>query len=173
MTEGGSAVGAAEVSGVLVASRFAWRYLDAGEAAELWDELLDWVGWLRFRYQLESRVKPCWFRHGAVVEELTALMVAHSAVYFTDTEQRGQCREDLTAWHTQWLWPVVDRLNKVSDFSGCGAAGCKHEPKPQSTLGGLSEFVAADLAVRSHTTFTLAPEPRGATKSTTPSSRHR
>lgn len=131
-----------------VPCRFAWRYLDAEEASQLWDELVDWVGWWRYRYQLESRVKACWFQHGAVVEELTALMVAHTAVYVTEAKARAQYREDLTAWHTHWMLPIVERLNRISDFSGCGPDGCKHEPKQQPTLRSITEFIAADLAAR-------------------------
>ncbi len=45
----------ADDSAVLVSSRFARRYLDAGEASQLFDELVDWVAWWRDRYHLHRR----------------------------------------------------------------------------------------------------------------------
>ena len=51
-----------------------WRRLEAQEAADVLAELTLWVGWLVERYSLDHRVvPPCWVRHDALLEVLTAL----------------------------------------------------------------------------------------------------
>ena len=51
-----------------------WSDLSAGEAFDTWTDLAGWVTWLVRRFRLRPReVPPCWFRHAAVIEELTAL----------------------------------------------------------------------------------------------------
>jgi hypothetical protein len=51
-----------------------WRWLTADAAAEEWRALRDWVDWLVGRYSIDHRVvPPCWYRHGVLVEELSAL----------------------------------------------------------------------------------------------------
>ncbi|KAA8877334.1 hypothetical protein F3087_45000 [Nocardia colli] len=125
--------------------RYSWRHLDRGEAAALWQELLDWVDWLRNTYQLGSRIPSCWFRHDSVREELTALMGAHAAAYYCERESTELPREDMTAWHTQWLWPTVERLTKISDFSACQPHHCRYTRQPQPTHDGLAEYVTDHL----------------------------
>ncbi|MEV6558294.1 hypothetical protein AB0M22_21455 [Nocardia sp. NPDC051756] len=125
--------------------RYSWRHLDQKDAATLWEELIDWVGWLRHTYQLGSRVPSCWFQHDGVREELTALMAAHTAAYRCEQEATELPREDPTAWHTQWLWPTVERLTKISDFSACQPNHCRYTRQPQPTQAGLAEYIAADL----------------------------
>jgi hypothetical protein len=54
-----------------------WRTLDDADAPEIWTDLRDWVIWFTHRYNLASRkIPPCWFKHGALVEELSALHTA-------------------------------------------------------------------------------------------------
>ena len=44
--------------------------------------LRDWVEWFTVRYDVPVSVVPnCWWRHGALVEELSALHVAHLAAF--------------------------------------------------------------------------------------------
>lgn len=100
-------------------TRFAWRYLDSDDAARLWDEVTDWVWWLRDRYELTDRVPRCWYRHGPVVEEFTALMAAWTEAY---SSGRG-----MSAWHSSDLWPLMDRLESISGFEQCQADGCSHD----------------------------------------------
>ncbi|WP_322544553.1 DUF4913 domain-containing protein [Rhodococcoides fascians] len=128
----------------LVPSRFTWRYLDAEQARALWSELIDWTTWLRERYELGTKIPPCWYRHDPVVEELSALMAA-----WTDAYYRGdECRDDLTAWHTQWFRPLMARIRDISDFDSCTHDRCAHRPLPPATLAGIEEFVDADVDAR-------------------------
>lgn len=130
------------------ACRFSWADLDTDAAAELWRELADWVDWLRHRYQLGSRIPTCWYRHGSAVETLTALMAAHHAAYLPGPDQRDTPREDLIAWHQQWLWPAIEQLTRISDFSSCGPGRCGYRTQPQPTHPGFEDFVHNDLADR-------------------------
>lgn len=126
-------------------SRFTWRYLDAEQARALWSELIDWTTWLRERYELGTKIPPCWYRHDPVVEELTALMAA-----WTDAYYRGDdYRDDLTAWHTQWFRPLMARIRDISDFDSCTHGRCAHRPLPPATLAGIEEFVDGDVDARS------------------------
>ncbi|WP_280405114.1 hypothetical protein [Nocardia brasiliensis] len=140
-----SAPGAKKIAAQHYPCRYSWRHLDPAAAAELWRELIDWVGWLRATYQLGSRVPGCWFQHDCVREELTALMAAHTAAYWCNDETAELPSEDQAAWHNQWLWPTVERLTKVSDFSGCQPKSCRYTLQPQPTLDGLAEYIATDL----------------------------
>lgn len=54
-----------------------WRTLADERAPEAWGELAGFVDWLTRRYQIPARkIPPCWWRHGALVEELSALCTA-------------------------------------------------------------------------------------------------
>lgn len=131
----------------LVPSRFTWRYLDAEQARTLWSELIDWTTWLRERYELGTKIPPCWYRHDPVVEELSALMAAWTDAYYRGDEYR----DDLTAWHTQWFRPLMARIRDISDFDSCTHDRCAHRPLPSATLAGIEEFVDADVDARPDT----------------------
>lgn len=54
-----------------------WRDLPESEAAEAWATLRSFVDWLIVRYDIsEATIPRCWWQHGAVVEELSALRSA-------------------------------------------------------------------------------------------------
>ncbi|MGB3773108.1 MAG: hypothetical protein WBA00_18380 [Rhodococcus sp. (in: high G+C Gram-positive bacteria)] len=99
--------------------QFSWRYLDADASARLWDEVTDWVWWLRDRYELGETIPRCWYRHGAVMEEFTALMADWKRAYSTG--------EGMSDWHSRGLWPLMDRLEQIAGFEQCVADGCSHE----------------------------------------------
>lgn len=134
-----------QVASRIQPSRYDWRALDRRGAAQLWAELLDWVNWLRHRYQLGSRIPACWYRHEAVVEELTALMAAHTAAYWCEPDGVELPREDMTAWHTQWLWPAIERLTRISDFSACRPHHCRYENHPQPVHASVEDFITTDI----------------------------
>ncbi|NEN07652.1 hypothetical protein G3T36_17490 [Diaminobutyricibacter tongyongensis] len=63
--------------GMLGISVINWRALTKDEAPEIWTELGEWVDWFIRRYNLPTRkIPPCWYKHGALVEELSALHAA-------------------------------------------------------------------------------------------------
>ena len=52
-----------------------WPVIDGEAAYVAWSGLDTWVRWCARRYALDQRtIPPCWWRHGALVEELTALV---------------------------------------------------------------------------------------------------
>jgi hypothetical protein len=120
-------------------SKFTWRYLEDEELARLWDELTDWVWWLRDRYELEAELPSCWFRHGPVVEELTAAMSAWTAAY-TD----GGDGSTLSTWHSQTLWPLVDRLGHTRYFRGCSTDSCSHSSGLMHAPDGTEALMTVD-----------------------------
>lgn len=59
-----------------------WATLDDAAADAALNALGGWVSWVTRRYALDQRiVPPCWHRHGALVEELSALRTGWQAAY--------------------------------------------------------------------------------------------
>jgi len=75
-----------------------WRGLDSGGAGDLWDELVAWVCWLVRRYGLSEEVPACWWAHGAMVEELTALRAAWVAAF----EEPSATMDAPLGWHERF-----------------------------------------------------------------------
>ena len=64
-------------SGMLGVAVVNWRTLEDGDAPQAWTDLRYWVTWFTRRYNLPARkIPPCWYQHGALVEELSALHTA-------------------------------------------------------------------------------------------------
>lgn len=59
-----------------------WRTL-RGETIHLeWEALRSFVEWFTFRYEISHSVVPvCWWKHGPLVEELSALLTAHTVSF--------------------------------------------------------------------------------------------
>ena len=70
-----------------------WPFLDADKETEQLAELTNWVDWLRWRFALDHRTLPdCWAKHGAIVEELSALFTAWQASYAFSNDGGSACR---------------------------------------------------------------------------------
>ena len=90
-----------------------WAALDSGDAAEQWGLLVDWTDWLRDRYQLHERVPSCWYVHGPLVEELSALRTAWVGAFLDpQAELDAPIR-----WH-EVLDQTLERVREW-DRSGC------------------------------------------------------
>ena len=89
-----------------------------GEPVEL-DVLAEWVNSLQVRYATESDwLRPCWWRHGLVVEELAALREAWLAVY--DASEQTD-RATRLRWHED-AEKCRERIRRtISIGSGCSA----------------------------------------------------
>ena len=88
-----------------------WNKLTPDEHAVLWPQFVDWVIWMADRYQLTNAQVPraCWYRHGAVVEELTALWTSHGSAYAADDAGGGAA---------PYLWQdalarAIERINRL------------------------------------------------------------
>ena len=100
-----------------------WRHLPAEEAREAWTALREWVEWVTVRYHLPISVIPnCWWKHGALVEELSALHVMHQASFDPNDTGFGPI-----GWH-EHLALSHTRLQRA----GAGCTSRHHELKPRS-----------------------------------------
>lgn len=121
-----------------------WAALDAQHAAEQWATLTDWTAWLRDRYQLHEAVPACWYAHGPLVEELSALRSAWVGSYLNPDAQPG----DGTAWHGL----LDDALQRIKNWDRTGCADGTHRPNqplPDDTDHHHREqTIHADLAGR-------------------------
>jgi hypothetical protein len=121
-----------------------WAALDVGQAAEQWSLLVDWTDWLRDRYQLHERIPACWYAHGPLTEELSALRTAWIGAYL-DPQTR---LEQPASWHQQ-LDATLERI-RGWDRSGC--ADGTH--RPAQPLGDDTDHshrertIHADLTAR-------------------------
>ncbi|WP_445517309.1 hypothetical protein [Streptomyces sp. NEAU-174] len=79
----GSADGGEEEEERMAGAPVCWDDLSAVQRAKLWPEFVAWVIWLADRKELTNDQLPrqCWWKHGAVVDELTALWTSHESAY--------------------------------------------------------------------------------------------
>lgn len=91
-----------------------WPVLTASESQEQLDALTDWTRWLADRYALDHRtVPPCWSRHGALLEELSALRTAWLTAYAVTSA--GDAPLD---WHAHFA-AARQRLADWVSRTGC------------------------------------------------------
>ena len=95
-----------------------WRTLTPDQAPEAWAKLHEWVTWLCGRYGVENTIVPdCWWRHGSLVEELSALHSAWLASFDETDSGYGPI-----GWHERWAI-AKERLRK--NYSGACLNGHK------------------------------------------------
>lgn len=141
-------------------SRFCWDTLDREAAQHLWAELVDWVGWLRVRYELPTEIPGCWYRHTRMVEELTAVMTAHRAAYDTANTADGDVHywSGMAAWHTQYLRPFLAHLGDFG-VAGCTPQECTAHARTVQTYRDIVDWIDADVDARRPRPTNPAPEP--------------
>ena len=100
-----------------------WRHLSPEQANAEWTALREWVEWFTVRYNVAVSVVPgCWWKHGALVEELSALHVAHLAAFDDSDTGLGPI-----VWHER-LALARTRLQ----HAGAGCSSGHFELKPRS-----------------------------------------
>ncbi|WP_417564151.1 hypothetical protein [Microbacterium sp.] len=108
-----------------------WRTLKDAQAPAAWNSLRAWVEWFTIRYRISESVVPaCWFKHGQLVEELSALHTAHTAAFDPSDAGFGPI-----GWHER-LSLAIPRLSKA--YSG-GCARGHDEPKPRAWVNVVDE----------------------------------
>jgi hypothetical protein len=97
-----------------------WHSLTRREAADAWKALTSFVDWLVDRYHLEDTLPGCWYRHGALVDELDALRATWIAAYLNPN--------GLPTDAAAWLELLARALTRIRDWDryGC-AAGTHHD----------------------------------------------
>jgi hypothetical protein len=102
--------------------RWCWREARPATTETMWQELTAWVDWLNSRYVLDEQIPPCWTRHGAMIEELTALYAGWNAAYI-DIDARGF---DPLAWHEA----LARTLSRVREWNRQGCRSDAHREDP-------------------------------------------
>jgi hypothetical protein len=90
-----------------------WDTMDRAQATLTWLWLINWVGWLTGRYQLDEEIPPCWPRHAALIEELTALCAAWHLAYDGEANPDAPMR-----WH-EALARTRTRLRDWDETTRC------------------------------------------------------
>jgi hypothetical protein len=122
-----------------------WPTLPAWDAANSWAELRDWVEDLVDRFSLDTRaVPPCWYRHNAHVEALSALQ-DYERMAFHPTAAASGAVDFLHA-----LRDVEHRLTEWSSRTQCAVN--EHRPDPGRSWHtdnvDWEAFVTADTGTR-------------------------
>jgi hypothetical protein len=98
-----------------------WRDLTIDDAAEQWGRLVDWVNWLRDRYNLQERVPACWYAHGPLIEELSARRGLWKAAFLD---------KDATAGTAIAFHDALDRiLHGIQRWDHSGCRDGQHRPE--------------------------------------------
>lgn len=126
----------------LGAKTFNWRTLGETAAGSAWDALREWVEWFVVRYNVSDRIVPvCWYKHGELVEELSALHIAHGAAFDTSDTGFGPI-----GWHER-------RALAMSRLRDVYAGGCSrgHEDRIyRRSIGTVDEQDWAAWITESH-----------------------
>ncbi len=119
---------------------YCWKHVSASEARGLWIRLREWVDWVNARYFSSSweSIRPCWFRHPAAVEELTALWAAWEAAYRASDD--GDGFSDAALWWHEKLHTVVHRLWD-EQFAECKAGHQEPDVYERVTDPSFDEFL--------------------------------
>lgn len=119
---------------------YCWKHVSASEARGLWIRLREWVDWVNARYFSSSweSIRPCWFRHPAAVEELTALWAAWESAYRSSDE--GEGFSDAALWWHEKLHTVVHRLWD-EQFAECKAGHQEPDTYARTTDPSFDEFL--------------------------------
>lgn len=108
-----------------------WRTLPDRDAPAAWRELRRWVEWFTYRYRMpESTVPACWWKHGHLVEELSALHTAHTAAFDTTDAGFGPI-----GWHER-LAIAIPRLTRA--YAG-GCSDGHRDVTPRSSINNIDE----------------------------------
>jgi hypothetical protein len=91
-----------------------WSSVKSTEARQQWSALREWVEWLRLTFAFDHRVvPPCWYRHPALVEVLSALRDHWVCAYAPLNPALGA-----SDWHRA-LIQLEQRLRDWAARTGC------------------------------------------------------
>lgn len=88
---------------------WSWRYATGEARGELWEIINDFVYWINHRYFVDMRSKqilPCWYLHGAIVEELTGLWAAWWDASYNAKKPNTKMAE----YHRRYFWPTMEQI---------------------------------------------------------------
>lgn len=121
-----------------------WRTLPDHKAPAAWKALRAWVEWFTVRYDIPvSTVPDCWFKHPALVEELSALHAAHIVSFDRRDTGLGPI-----GFHER-LSLALPRLTKTY-AGGCARGHSTHTPRSWSTATDEQEWDAWTTTAHAH-----------------------
>ncbi len=113
-----------------------WRTMTDQQARDEWSALRDWVEWVTVRYDIPlSLIPTCWWKHGALVEELSALHSAHRAAFHSMDNGNGPI-----TWH-QHFANAIPRLRNAYN-GGCSEGHSSRRPRSWSGVTDEEEWDA-------------------------------
>ena len=101
---------------------WSWVGLDPGVRAERLRELHQWVTWLVDTYEVPTGQLPdCWYRHGSMTADLTALRAGWTAAYLAPEGEPDR--------PSRWHDTLERTLRRIRDWDrhGCGRSGSHTE----------------------------------------------
>lgn len=133
-------------SEVIAAHIVNWRTLRGPTTPLEWVALRSFVEWFTVRYHVPISVVPnCWWRHGPLVEELSALHTAHTVSF--DSRDTGygpiQFHEQLAAAHA--------RLTRAYG-GGCSSGHQATKPRSWSDVTDEQEWETWAIQAHAHDT---------------------
>jgi hypothetical protein len=123
-----------------------WAVMEPAERQECLQELRTWVAWLQAAHELHNKIPPCWYRHQAVVEHLTALYAGWRRT-FTEEPEPGR-----SLIEAEWISTLHSFLPYLQ-VSAC-AAGTHDEPprrRPPDTDRDFAQYLASVAALQRST----------------------
>lgn len=134
----------ASVQGCALSAPWNWDALGPEEASSQWRTLFDWLRRLAERYELAETLPACWWRHGAMVEELTALWVAWVGAY----EDAGAGPDMPLKWHEDF----ASARARIGDWNRLGCGPNHHREsealEAEQDEEAFAAFVDADAETR-------------------------
>lgn len=109
-------------SGEPALPEWSWVGLDLGVRAERLRELHQWVTWLVDTYEVPTGQLPdCWYRHGSMTADLTALRAGWTAAYLDPEAEPDR--------PSRWHDTLERTLRRIRDWDrhGCGRSGSHTE----------------------------------------------
>ncbi|MFE7846766.1 hypothetical protein ACFUTX_16390 [Microbacterium sp. NPDC057407] len=119
-----------------------WYTLPDATAASEWEALRLWVEWVSVRYNIPQTVIPlCWYQHGALVEELSALHTAHRAAF-----DRSDAGYGPVGWHER----AAIALPRLAKAYGGGCNNGHQPTKPRTWPQPRAEWDAWTSQAHAH-----------------------
>ncbi|WP_037620137.1 hypothetical protein [Streptomyces aureus] len=131
-----------------------WQELDAEQHAVLWPQFVSWVIWAADRYEMTTDQLPrqCWWKHGAVVEELTALWTSHESAYASG--------EDGGSAPYLWQDALARALERMGRFWLGSCRNGQHKARHRDAVwSGDADYLALLLAAGDRETDGNPPGP--------------
>ncbi|MGW2106328.1 hypothetical protein [Streptomyces sp. NPDC001948] len=113
-----------------------WRKLEEPERSETWAEFTSWVIDIADQFELtvDQLPRDCWWLHGSVVEELTALWTSHRSAF----EAKDDSGASVYLWHDAFA-RALERISR-SWLGEC--TNGYHQPRSRERWGSDAKFRA-------------------------------